>query len=162
MIWLFVTLGVILIFLLYLLFAPFYLEMDSRKGLCRLRWHKIGQAQVRLTENSLMLETKIVGWHKEIDLLLRTTRKSRSTQNKKRRSLSWGKTKGLIASFKIKKLDIRLSFDDMPLNGILYPACFLLSQTTGRNIVINFWGENEIALEIENNFYRLIRAYIKS
>ena len=51
--------------------------------------------------------------------------------------------------------------DNMQVNGIMYPICLLAQNISGRQIGINFVGENIIILKIENNIARIVWAFIK-
>ena len=165
MIWLLVFLLILVSISCYLLFAPFYLEINSRIGLCRIRFHRLAMAGFYLQESSLILELKIAGWRKQIDLLAERPSHKENLKikyKKERKTISLKKIKAILKSFKVNKLYLNFCFDNMPLNGILYPAFLWLSRRTGKHFEINFWNENEFILEIENNLFRMIRAYIKS
>lgn len=165
MIWLLPFSLIIILVFCYLLFAPFYLEINSRSGLFRVRFHWLVIARLYLNESSLILDLNIAGWQKQIDLLAERPplRKiSKIEYREERKNIPLKKIKSILKSFKINKFYLTLCFDTMPLNGILYPIFMWVSWKTGKVIEINFWNENEIILEIENNFFRIIRAYIKS
>jgi len=70
------------------------------------------------------------------------------------------KVQAVITSFKISKCLITLDTGDMALNGILYPWFLWIGELMSKDISINFCNRNEIVLEIENNFFRVLRAYI--
>jgi len=161
MIWLLIFLSLLVFVLCYLLFAPFYIEINSYSGLCRVRFHKLITARLRIIKSSLILDLKIAWWQKQIDLLASRKQKAKLTE-RRNRNIAPGKMTAILKSFKINKLYLTLCFDNMPLNGILYPLFRWLSIKTGKSMEINFWYENEVVLEIENNFFRIIRAYIKS
>lgn len=164
MIWLIVLLIVVLI-LAYLLVAPFYLEINSDDGLCRARFHRLASARLSVIDNSWILDLKIVGWHKQIDLFAQPTPQKKAVQRisqEKKAGLPFRKVWAVIRTFRINKCDLSFDFGDMPVNGILYPVVKGVSMLTGKNISINFWNENRIILEIENNFARMIWAFIKS
>ncbi|MGP8215766.1 MAG: hypothetical protein ACLQQ4_09410 [Bacteroidia bacterium] len=162
-----VLLCIILISISYLFFAPFFFEIDSAKKIYRFRFHHLASAYIKMSGNSLALEIKIMGWKKEIDLFAaRKTSKAKPVEKKtwraKRRHIKRSKIKAVIGSFKISKCYVSLCFDDMQLNGILYPVFYLLSFYSRKPIGINFIEENRIVLEIKNNLARMSWAYIRS
>ena len=157
---------IIIVFVIsYILFAPFYVAINSINGTLTIRFHSVFIAQMYSSEDSLFLDLRIVGFRKKIDLFSKTIKKkkiSEHTINKRSKSISLRKIKGIINSFKVNTFYLSISFDNMLLNGILYPLCTYLKVSSNKKVEINFINENEIILEIENNFYRIIRAYIKS
>jgi hypothetical protein len=158
---------IVLFVFVYLLVAPFYLEIDSESALCRIRFHFLASAGLRVSDSSLILNLKIAGWKKRIDLLAPRKQKKKSVEEKVKRQrkktlIPFRKIWAVMKSFRINKCELSFDFGDMPLSGILYPLFQWLGILTGKSIKINFWNENKITLEIENNFARMIWAYIKS
>lgn len=157
---------IIIVFVIsYILFAPFYVAINSINGTLTIRFHNVFTAQLYISNDSLFLDLKVAGFRKKIDLFSKTPKKkkiSEHTINKRSRSISFRKIKGIISSFKVNTFYLSISFDNMLLNGILYPLCTYLKVSSKKKVEINFINKNEIILEIENNFYRIIRAYIKS
>lgn len=168
MIGLLIFLIIIVSIFIYVLFAPFYLEINTINGLLRLRFHRLVIAQLVINENSLCLDLKIAGWRKQIDLLAQKEQKEQKKKSIKKQSekgrnrISLKKISAIAKSFKVNKFYLSISFDEMMLNGIIYPLLNFISFKTNKRIEINFFHENEIILEVENNFFRIIRAYIKS
>jgi len=153
----------LLAILLYLLVAPFYIEINSRKNWYGVRFHQLAKAKIYATNESVFIELQIAGWHKVIDLLARKegrVKKVERSEKKKVKSISISKVRALMASFKLSKCYISLDTGDMALNGILYPWFLWISNLTRKNIQINFYNKNEVELEIKNNFFRVLRAYI--
>ncbi len=60
---------VFFIIIAYILFAPFYLEVDTEMDLLKIRFHYLASAQLILTGNSVMAEIKVAGLRKRFDLL---------------------------------------------------------------------------------------------
>lgn len=152
---------VVLIFC-YVLFAPFYFEINSITNKYGFRFHKFLYANIHITEKSLLLNIKIAGWRKQIDLLNQNIKPSKGKIKKERGEIPIGKIYSIIKSFKVNKFYLNLSFENMALNGVLFPFFSVLKSKTNKNIQINFWNKNEIVIEVENNFYRIIKAYINS
>lgn len=159
----------------YILFAPFYIEINSAIGRYSIRFHRVFQAHFYFKEDVLMLDYKIIRWGKQIELfpgksvknkISERSEKSEQTNNriikKEGKIIPVKKIHAVIKSFKVNKFHLTLSFENMALNGILFPLFELLSFKSGKTFQINFWNENKILIEVENNFYRMIRAYIKN
>src|SRR4026209_2483756 len=113
MIWLILLLIVLFVFV-YLLVAPFYLEIDSESALCRIRFHFLASAGLRVSDRSLILDLKIAGWKKRIDLLAPRKQKKKSVEQKVKKQKKKApnpikKFWAIIKSFRINKCE--LSFD---------------------------------------------------
>ncbi len=168
-----ILLGVIGAIFSYLLFAPFYLEVDSTKGFLRLRFHRLASADLRIVDFYPILELRVFGWKKKMDLLktMKTSKekssKRKKIENKKGKKSSWMKVTlkkivGVLKSFKINKCELLIDSGNVQLNGILYPIFYLAGYYYNKNISINFVNKNVIILEIENSVARMSRAYISS
>jgi hypothetical protein len=165
MIWLLSIPALILILSFYILFAPFYLEVNSTTGLCRVRFHKLASARIYITESSLLIDLKIMWWHKIIDLFAPGERKMKPEKKKTEkaeRKISLRKVRAVIKSFKVNKFYLTIDTGSMETNGILYPLFLWMGMRMKKNVTINFVNENELVLEIENNAVRMLRAYIIS
>lgn len=168
MVWLLCPLLIVASILGYLLFAPFYLEINSANGLCAIRFHRLASAKLVFRDRSIKIELKIAGWKKQIDpinqffkRIASETARRPSKQSKSKR-LSFNLLKAILNSFKVNKCYLNIDTGSMELNGILYPGFYCLSYYTGKPIRVNFQDKNEIAVEIENNCARVIRAFIYS
>ena len=165
---------------IYLLFAPFYIEIDSRAGLYRFRVHRLAYADVLFMKASLYIRIQILSWHREYDLLAKRpprNREIKQTADKTvvvkeenadkaktafRYGLTWPRIRAIINSFRITLCHVVIDTGDMPLNATLYPWFYILSQETGRTVMINFQGENEIALAVKNNIARILWAWARA
>jgi hypothetical protein len=170
-----VVLAVVLTILLYLLFAPFYLEIDSEEGLFQVRLHRLAKANITLSNDGLMAEVAVFKWQKRLDLLAPKATKEPevlATEQPKKKpksaSMKMGGKKVLkkiwavVQSFKITKCFITFDMDDVVANGQWYGAFWLFSQITGKTILINFEGNEVVILKIENNIARMLWAYLKT
>lgn len=152
----------------YLFFAPFYLEINTVEGLYRIRFHRLANVSLKPSNSSIILEVKIGGWRKQIDLFATGTIskgkpvEERTKRRKEKWKIPWQKIRGVVASFKVNKCRVLIDFGNVQLNAILYPVFYFVSVYTGKNIQTNFIGKNEIILEIENNLARMSWAYISS
>jgi hypothetical protein len=158
---------VILLVLVYFLFAPIIIEIDTDHAMYRLRFHRLASARLFMSD-SLMLRLEIGRWMKQFDLLRRKEKKitPQRIQNTSGKHFHFRKIvkkiSAILQSFRLTKCIIRIDTGDFPLNGILYPWFFLLSQKTGKLVMINFENDNRIVLEIRNSVARMLWAYIKS
>ena len=166
MTWLLVLLGFVLLLLSYILLAPLYIELDSRKRLFRFRFHRLASARIYLASESLFIDFKIIWWVKTVDLFLPRKKKDEKVKRKKKRRRmnmkSFNKIWAAVKTFKVKKCSVNIDTGDMPLNGIIYPVFVWLSYKTGRTFSINFQDENEIIFVSKNNIARMLWAYTRS
>src|SRR5262245_34881315 len=91
--WWIILIVCLLLICSYLLFAPFFLEIDSGENLVRVRFHRVVSGKLVFTENSIFMILKIAGWQKQIDLLA-------VRQKKKKKAVKKAKAKRKIISFK--------------------------------------------------------------
>ena len=169
--WFIVLALLILLPFIYLLFAPFFIEIDSRSGLYRVRFLGLASAGLVPKQGSIFINVRILWWQREFDLLAAKpkTRKQPATKARKKKSkkgspflISWRQFRALVLSFRVGKCRIMIDTGDMPLNAILYPWSFMLSAQTGRILLINFHGENAVTLEIRNSLARMLWAFAKA
>ncbi|PWU04383.1 MAG: hypothetical protein C5B52_01595 [Bacteroidetes bacterium] len=164
LLWLLLILLVLAFGLSFLLFAPFYIEFDSRKGLCQIRLQKVVSARICVIGNSLYAEIKMGLWHKKIDLF-ENQNKSENKKSKSRDTtlkIPMKKIWKIVRSFKVDKCELNIDTGYIPLNGILYPLFAWLERRTGKKIQINFRDENEIIFLTRNNIARILWSYLKS
>lgn len=163
---LFVLLLIIIIIFSYLFFAPFYLEINSTIGLYRVRFHHLASAILKIENESLFIETKIMWWKKKIDLFqikYKVREKPvRKPVKRLKMKISINKIKRILASFKVNKLYLSIDSGDNQLNGLLFPLFYWMSIYTSKSLKINFIDNNIFILEIENSFARMSWAYISS
>jgi len=166
MIWLLVLSLLIVAVFSYLLFAPFYLEINSLNGFYGIRFHRVAFAKLILIDNSFKIDLYVAGWRKQFDLFTKPSKRKQketpiqSERKKKPFKISFGRVKAVIKSFKIHKCYLDIDTGNVQLNGILYPGFYWLGKYTNKPITVNFFDKNEIILEIENNIARIIRAII--
>lgn len=160
--------SILLALLLYLFFAPFYIEVNSNTGILRLRMPHLASVSLHI-EDGIYIEAKlpgctrrwVPGFYEKKNELHKTGKPVK--QNKGALTgISPARLKALAGSFKINTCTISIDTGDMPWNGMLYPAFYWLSWYSGKRIAINFTGKNEIVLEIQNSLARMSRAFISS
>jgi hypothetical protein len=160
----YVLLILIFVPVLYVLFAPFYIEVNTETGLYRCRFHRLASAQVRSENDSLVMEMKVGWWVKKFDLLEQShkTVQIKKPARQKNKPVSFKTFRSLLKTFIVKKCIVSIDSGSMPLNGLLYPVFYWVGIFTGKSVSINFFGENRIIIQIRNSFFRLGRAYIRS
>lgn len=158
----------------YIFFAPFYLELDSTRNLCRLRFHYLARVSFQMVDDLPFIQLQIFGWKKQLNILniwrsgpKKQSKQSVATQKSKKRkakssTIPWKKIKNVLASFRINHCQISLDFGDVRANALLYPIVYWIKVKSKKNIAVNFIGENKIILEIENSLARMSWAYISS
>ncbi|MDB4905134.1 MAG: hypothetical protein JWQ63_4415 [Mucilaginibacter sp.] len=129
--WLLIFLLITIAVVSYVLFAPFYLEINTSTGLCSIRFHHLASAKLIISDRSLLIDLWIAGWAKQIDLFAKTvTGKEKSNQSlkkKKRFKISFNKVKAVVKSFKVTKCYLTMDTGNVELNGVLYPCFYWLS-----------------------------------
>ncbi|MDR3693947.1 hypothetical protein [Mucilaginibacter sp.] len=149
----------------YVLFAPFFLEINSFNNFYGIRFLYLASANLILIDDRLKINIKAVGWHRLMDPFAKSKKaetKPVKQKKEKKSNFSLPLVKALLKTFKIKKCFLDIDTGDVQVNGILYPIAYWLGTCTAKPISINFLHHNEINLEIENNMARLIKAYIYS
>lgn len=153
----------------YLLFASFYVEINSLENYYGFRFARLAKARLVWDEKSLMMDLYVAGWNKRIDLLTRGTKRIKRTVSKsptKRRrnfrKLSFGLLKDLFFSFKINKCHLIVDTGNAALNGLAYPLFYWTGSYVNKPIGISFTGRNELILEIENSLANILKIFIYS
>ena len=158
----------LILLLLCLLLLPFQFEIDSRRALIAFRWKRIGSANIRFSGEDIRLSVQLPIWRKTYSLLelgAMKRDKKRRTQKKERRrgtflKMTRKRIKRLLYSFKILKFKLNLDTDDYVLNAYLFPIFSLLSSRGASQLGINYNGDFELQLLIENRLIRMIQAII--
>jgi len=161
-----ILLGSVFIVVVYLLTAPIYLELNSPQGLYRVRFHTWAQARVFAAEHSFFMEVRIFWWKKVMDLLspspVRQPKKKGKPTAQKKYGVPTRKLWAMLRSFRVRQCQANLDTGDEALNGILFPLAYWISTKAGVDLAINFYDQNEITVQIENNLLRVLVAYVRS
>ena len=167
MIILYVLLIIIVAIFGCILFLPFYVEINSEEAIYRVRLSPLFCLSIIPSSESFSIEVKILGLKKNINIFETKEQKVRKTKSsrskvKKNSTIAWKRIRSVLKSFVVKKCFITFDTGDAALNGILYPAVYLASFYSGKNITVNFEERNEVILTIKNSFARMVWAYIKN
>jgi len=148
---------------LYLFFAPFYLEVNSDLNVYRVRFHKLFCVRYKPEESSI--ETNFLGWSYERPLITSNKNERPVIEKQKKtngKPLPVAKLLRVMKTFKINKCYVCVDSGDMHLNGLLYPFFAWLNWYSGKIFQINFTGRNLVILEVENSLARMSRAWLGS
>jgi hypothetical protein len=149
------------LFLLYLLFAPLVAEINSNKKIVRFRI--VPLVSIRWVTDTFpgYLELTLFGFRKKLSLSSGSEKKRLKGKNKPIRKIDFNQQKiiAVLKSFRIKKWIVNIDTGDMALNGLLFPTAYALSSITGKRFYINFCGISEVNITIQNNVFRMLKAY---
>lgn len=154
---------VFLCIVIYILFAPLLVEIDSNNKVYQIRIVPVFKMWW-VADNFLgHPEMNLLGIHKILVFpdFKKETIKAK-TKKVSQLKLNFRRVLAIIKSFKVIKCLVNIDTGDMPLNGKLFPVMYLLSRLTGKTFYINFVGKNEVVLTIKNNAFNILKAYIKN
>jgi len=118
-------------------------------------------------DEDVKLQMSLMGWKKEISLEKYKTGKPQEVGKTKvkradRSGVAPGKFLNILKSFRLTQCYVRIGFEDMQLNGILYPVAAWLSWYSKKDIQVSFTGSNVVILRIKNNLARMSWAWLSS
>lgn len=178
MIWLlYFILLVFLITVIWLLIAPFQLMISSDNPIAIFRWKGLGDV-VFVIEDEPIIRLRIWFWRKLFYPFQWNFKSGKSAEEKEEKKKAAKKPKPkkskgfpfklirkLMGTFKVRAFRLNVDTDDYAVNGMLYPLAFWLSKYRNVHCQVNFEGDFEFFLFIENQIYRLawvtIRHYIR-
>ena len=151
-----------------MLLLPFQFEVDSRKALIAFRWKRIGEASLLFGGDDIRLCVQLPLWRKTYSLLEPRAKKKNEKKEAKKKKKQGGlpfkitrrRVKRLLYSFKILNFQLNLDTDDYVLNAYLFPVFSLLSSRGRSSLGINYGGDFELQLLVENRLIRIVRALI--
>lgn len=164
----FILLVLILILIIsWMLLTPIQLNIDSTKNTYLLVWKGIASARLIPKPNDIHLRFKIFFWKKdyfplrEKPSLFKKKAKKKDSKEKNKKSLSLSKlsekAKRILSTFQVKILRLRLDTDDYVRNSLLFPIFYFLRKKNVQ-LSINYEGNSEVELLVENRLYRLLMA----
>jgi hypothetical protein len=162
-----IILSVLIGVLLFLLFSPFTLQINTIQNDFSVRWKGIGSARLLLLPEDLAIRMKIFFWHKDFYPLhpdgkkkKEKAEKKKPVEKKKRRAFTFRKMKNVLRSFHIRKFRMDIDTDNYATNAWLFPLCYLIDLKKQR-VRVNFEGRNECILTIENRLFNMALAFLK-
>jgi len=155
----------VLSLLVWLLVSPFEFIIDTRVPVVMVRWITIGKIILVYEDEEWHVKMQVLffNWKRPLSKIIfsRGTKKkpAKKITKRKGRYMSLQKLWQLFNSFRIDRLEVVISNDNMINNAWLYPLNFLPS--TRQHVHVNFIGENYLLLIIRNTGWRMLYAFIK-
>ena len=159
-----ILLTIVFGFLGWLLLSPIQLVLDSDRQMYCLRWMGLGRVGMKVIPGDLVLRYE--SWLFQYEFHPLSHKKKRDAKKKKRQKKTrhsfrkvMRKIRNILGSFEIKAFWVNLDTDDYILNGYLYPLLFYLGKR-GKHLKVNFQGDLDVNIVVENRLYRILRAII--
>ena len=161
----------ILVFALgWVLIAPFRLTIDTKINHYCLWWKHIVKIEVLPLQKDLRFRLKIWFWTMDQSLLewrpkiqsgktfkkggVKSNRLSKFWRNK-----FWTKGRKILRSFEVKAFRLNLDTNNFVTNSYLYPLFYVLNHPL-RQLNINYNGDSELLLIVENRLYKILFAFL--
>lgn len=173
MVWLFVLLFFLILPIIYVIFAPLYLEINTRTGLFRFRVYPVASAWAVLDGENAYVQWRLLFWSRRKNLSDIKAKRNMGLQKREkpvvaqkktrnRNSPSFSKILAMLRSFQVPVCKVNVDTGNMALNGILFPLFWGLGYKTKKDITINFQGTVEIEMVLKNRVSRILWAYLSS
>ena len=162
-----IFLSLFLLLIIYLLFIPVILFIDTATNQYYIQLRGLAKASIELhSEEILIIKLRISFFN----FYFYPLRKKRSSNTKKKKMIirngfknikkfGFRKILRVLRSFKIKNLVIDMDTGDWILNAKLYPILSYLNYKVG-SFNINFEGRNRMALHMQNRPISIIKLFI--
>ncbi len=164
MLW--IVLGILFILLvLYVLFLPLDLVINTIQNQYYIRAGAIARARFAIDENYLFrIELRTLGIPYSIYPLRKKKRIKKDSKPKKKRTrhFKWSYINTLIRlikSFELKRFTLYLDTGNCITNAKLYPV-FAYLNFRGGDLQVNFKGENQLHLHLQNRPIRIVKSFI--
>ena len=165
-----ILLSVLLVFLIYLLFVPIIIFIDTDERAYYVQLRGLAKASIEGDQRELLrirldalfthfyfypLRKKTKSKTKKI-----SSKGKKSLSNRKRDWLRYGRIgKRLLQSFQFKKLQVRVDTGDCIQNARLYPVAAFLNMFVG-DFQVNFQNRNYLGIHLVNRPIHLLKAFI--
>ncbi|WP_420322031.1 hypothetical protein [Flagellimonas sp.] len=159
-------LTLLVLFGIYLLFAPLVLFMDTKdntyfvklKGLAKVSFEPDRMELVKIKLRIAFMNFNFYPLRKKD-----SSKKEKIERRKPKRKHKMGPKKigALLRSFRIKKLYLNVDTGDFILNAKLYPIFQVLNYHIGK-FKINFQGNNRMVLVASNRPINIIKLFINT
>lgn len=167
-----IVLGFIIFFILslivFLLWAPLSLIINTKEEILKFEWKYIVTAVLIEKDDNWGIGIQLLFFKKfiPIEWFFKTKKaepsKAKTIKKKEKTSVSprrmWVIFKKIIRSFEIKTCKINWDTDDYILNAYLYPLTPFISYPNAF-FHINFEGKRDIELIIENRIGRILKSF---
>ncbi len=163
MLW--IVLGILFILVvLYVLLLPLDLVINTIQNQYYIRAGVIAKARFKVDDNYLFrIELRTLGIPYTIYPLRRQKRIKKETRPKKAKGrFKWSYMKTgvrLIRSFELKRFALQLDTGNCITNAKLYPV-FAYFNYLGSDLQVNFKGNNQLNLHLQNRPIRIVKSFI--
>lgn len=158
---------------LWLFWTPLRLEIDTEQGVFRLEWLHLCAVQWLPEEALDALRLQAPFFRRTFYLANRPApdqapvqpkpKPARPAQRKKIAPRTmWRLGRNVLRSFKIKRCQVLWDSDDFIWNAQVFPLAHLLSTRGAVSVRINFTGQRELALIVENRLGRILWAVLQT
>lgn len=163
--------------LIYILWVPIILEINTRSGWYGLRVGRQFSLRIVIDEiTDPQVEWRYVWWYKRWSILRQLARRSvdkpqktdskrpakkKKKKRRKRSALSFSSIRALLATFKCQRFYLEMDTGDVVRNAWLYPVG-TFCQAKGWPVAINFEGRQTLICQVENRLGRLLWAWLRS
>lgn len=150
----------------FILLTPLVLEVDTDHRVYRIRLRGIAASELIFPNGRIHVRLWVLGYSKIFDPFSKkkgpTPPPEKKTKEHKRFGVSKVSRKALsvLKSFTVKYLYINIDTDDYLMNAWLYPLVVPLSRGS-RTFRINFNGEVDMRLRIENRLGKILVALVR-
>jgi hypothetical protein len=176
MIFLWIIAALLFLFLgiaLWLLIAPFALQLNSEEGVLRIKWFSLGQMAVFIDEEEILrFKLQLLFFYWNFTLMHPPQFKSKQKQKKKKakqkqkRRSKWTfhkifrKIRLMLYSFQVRHCHFNLDTGNAVWNAYLYPILPLLNRNPSVDAQINWVRIQEVDIDIRNRAYRLLYIFL--
>ncbi len=166
-----ITLVCLIALLGCLLITPLELIIHSANNEYKLRWGWLFRARLISLPDDLIIRISIPFYQKDFFPLHpkashKSTQKAKKKKQRRRKNTSKKHRKAfklirsVLKSFHIRQFRLNMDTDDYLTNAYLYPIFYFFNK--GKGIwEVNYEGQFELDLEMDNRPIRLIYAFIK-
>ncbi len=166
---LYILIIALLLIVIYLLFVPITLHIDTAREQYFLKIKGLAKARILKDELEIIrINLKVVFFNfdfyplKKINFSRKPKLKKETAKKKSLSAISFKKVVNVFKSFKIKQFRAEIDSGDCIFNSKLYPVFTLLNFYKDTHLSINFEGRNCVLLSIENNPIRIIKSFINN
>ncbi len=162
MVFLIILLIILFFGLSWILFSPIQITLNSQKKIYQIHWYGIARARLLLLSKDFLIRVNVFFWEKDFSLLRPKKEKKKATKKKRKfrsRKKTLKKIIRILKSFKIKIFKIDLDTGDYIQNSYLYPVFHFLKNKK-RDLSINYRGDVNIHLKIENRLYKILLSLL--
>ncbi len=153
------------VLLIYLLFLPIDIVVNTDKGLYSIRLGVLARMLVfgdvdkvlRIQLNTFFMKFNFfpVEWR-----FKKKEKKSKSKKHKKNRLPNLGTIRRFLGSFEVKSLVADIDTGNVLINARYFPVVAFLNFYFGTRLGINFQGRNRLVLHIRNRPINILRSFI--